>query len=226
MIAEQAKNIEAINRAPVSQLLDAPDDATQYVNTKLKMPKSEASNELFWFSTPQKPGDATQHTPVQQRILQELIALQELEQLNPQEDQELRYHFLSNFDWTDSTLDKQSRQVVEDLLIHFENVFAKHRFDIGINYDIKIKLPPVDENPASIQNLPTPINLIEDITVELAPIQKNSNITILSFRGYYNSVSPNLRKINNLTADDYINNSNLVSTLTVAAQQMAGIFLF
>ena len=53
----------------------------------LKMPKSEKSIETYWFTTPQKPGNETQHTPIQKCILQELIALQKLEQLNSKNDQ-------------------------------------------------------------------------------------------------------------------------------------------
>ena len=72
------------------------------------MPKSEESTETSWFPTPKEPGDETQHTPKQECILQELIALQKLEQLNSQRNQESRKQCLSNFDWTDSTLDTEA----------------------------------------------------------------------------------------------------------------------
>ena len=52
------------------------------------MSNSEENNEAYWFPTPQEPGDEAQHTPKQIRIIQELIALQKLEQLNPQDNQE------------------------------------------------------------------------------------------------------------------------------------------
>ena len=46
--------------------------------------------------------------------------------------------------------------------------------------DFKVKMTPIDENPAYSQNLPTPINLKEDITVELSLLHKCGIITRLS----------------------------------------------
>ena len=90
------------------------------------MPQSEESNEIFWFPTPQKPGDESEHTPLQKRTLQELIALKTLKKVNPQDNQELRDHFLSLFNWTGSTLDKQARQSIEGLLVQIQDIFARH----------------------------------------------------------------------------------------------------
>ena len=106
------------------------------------------------------------NTPIQKCILQELIALQIIEELNPQDNQGTRYHFLSNFDWTDSSLDKEACQAIEELLVEFHNVFAWHRFDIGIKNDLKAKVTPIDENPACSQILKMPNILKEDSIVE------------------------------------------------------------
>ena len=46
--------------------------------------------------------------------------------------------------------------------------FIRHRFDIGIDKDFEVKVTPINESPAYGQNLPTPINLKEIITVKLA----------------------------------------------------------
>ena len=101
-------------------------------------------------------------------ILSELINLQELENLNTQDDPESRRQFLSNFDWTDYMLQPAGIARIEDLLVEFHDIFAKHRFDIGMNEDFKVKLTPKDDSSAYSQSLPTPINLKEDILVELA----------------------------------------------------------
>ena len=104
----------------------------------------------------------------------------------------------------------------------------------GINNNFKIKLTPIDESPGHSQNLPTPINLIEDITALLPLWQKCGIITTLPFSKLasplFAQIKPNgklrlfvdLRKINNLAQDDYINNNHVVSTLTGAAQRMPG----
>ena len=164
--------------------------------------------------------------------------LEQLEKLNPLENIDSRNQFLSNFDWTDSTLQSDAKQVVENLLVELHDIFARHRFDIGINTEFKVQLTPLDNRPAYSQSLPAPINLKDDILVELALLHKYGIITTLPFSKYASPIfaqrKPNgklrllvdLRKINTLIADDYINNNHPVSTLRDAAQHMAGKNLF
>ena len=123
---------------------------------------------------------------------------------------------------------------IEALLVDFHDIIARHRFDIGVNEAFTVKLTPKDKAPAYSQSLPTPVNLKEDILVELALLHKYGIITTLPFSKYASPIfaqkKPNsklrllvdLRKINNLISDDYINNNHPVSTLTDAAQHMAG----
>ena len=164
--------------------------------------------------------------------------LEQLEKLNPLENTDSPNQFLSNFDWTDSTLQQDAKQAVENLLVEFHDIFARHRFDIGINTEFKVQLTPLDNRPAYSQSLPAPINLKDDILVELALLHKYGIITTLPFSKYSSPIfaqrKPNgklrllvdLRKINTLIADDYINNNHPVNTLTDAAQHMAGKNLF
>ena len=145
---------------------------------------------------------------------------------------------MSNFDWRDSTLQADAKQAVENVLVEFYEVFERHRFDIGINTEFKVQLTPLDNRPAYSQNLPAPIILRDDILVELALLHKFGTITTLPFSKYASPIfaqrKPNgklrllvdLRNINRLIADDYINNNHVVSTLTDAAQHMAGKHLF
>ena len=123
---------------------------------------------------------------------------------------------------------------LEDLLVAFHDIFVRHRFDIGINEDFKVKLTPKDDSLAYCQSLPTPISLKEDILVELALLHRYGIITTLSFSKYASPIfaqkKPNgklqllvdLLKIINLVSDDYIKNYHTVSTLTDATQHMAG----
>ena len=86
---KQAKQIKLFNSESLNRLFDTNyDDAIQYVTALLEIPKSEESNETYWFPTPQERDDETQHTKTQKRILHEMIALQKLEQLCPQDNQE------------------------------------------------------------------------------------------------------------------------------------------
>ena len=68
------------------------------------------------------------------------------------------------------TLQPDAKQAVENLLVEFYDRFARHRFDIGISREFKVQLTPVDDRTAHSQNNPAPINLKDDILVELAHI--------------------------------------------------------
>ena len=204
----------------------------------MKTSKTDEFNETYWFPTPQNPSNEREHTPIQTRILNEFRELEQLEKLNPLEDTKSRDQFLSNFDWTNSTLQPDAKQAAENLLVEFHDMFARHRFDIGKNTEFKVQLTPLDNRPSYSQRLPAPINLKDDILVELALLHKYGIITTLPFSKYASPIfaqrKPNgklrllvdLRKVNTLVAVDYINNNHPVSTLTDAAQHMAGKNLF
>ena len=236
---EQTKHIRPVNLTSVRHLLNNNhDDAIHYINSLLKTSKGDEINETYCFPTPQNPGNEKEHTPIQIRILNELRELEPLEKLNPLENTNSRNHFLSHFDWTDSTLQPEAKQAVENQLVEFHDIFARQRFDIGINTEFKVQLTPLHNRPAYSQSLPAPVNLKDDILVELALLHKCGIITTLPFSKYASPIfaqrKPNgklrllldLRKINTLIADDYINNNHPVSTLTDAAQHKAGKNLF
>ena len=101
-----------------------------------------------------------------------------------------------------------------------------------------MQLTALDYGPAYSQRLPAPIDLKDDILVELALLHKSGILTTLPFCKYASPIfsqrKPNgkprllveLRKINSLIADDYINNNHPLSTLAYAAQHMAAKKLF
>ena len=170
--------------------------------------------------------------------MKELRDLAELEKLDPTENEESRNKFLSMFKWTDSLIANKDRENLEDTIVEFNDIFARHRLDIGMNTQFKVSLTPQDDEPVYTQSLPVPINLKEDLTVELALMHRYGIITTLPFSKYASPIfaqrKPNgklrllvdLRKINALIADDYINNNHPVSTLSDAAQHLAGKKLF
>ena len=99
-------------------------------------------------------------------------------------------------------------------------------------------MTPHDDRPAYSQSLPTPINLKDDITVELALLHRYGIFTTLPFSKYASPIfaqrKPNgrlrllvdQRKINNLITQDYVKNNHPDSTLSDAAQHMDGKELF
>ena len=96
-----------------------------------------------------------------------------------------------------------------------------------------MKLNPEDDKAVYSQSLPMPIHLKEDLIVELALMHKYGIITVLPF-SIFAQRKPNgklrllvdLRKNSSLIADDYTNNNHPVSTLSDAAQHLAGKSLF
>ena len=179
---EQTKHIRPVN--PTSVLNNSHDDAIYYINSLLKTSKDNEVNETYWFHTPQNPGNEKEHTPIQTRILKELRELEQLKKVIPVENTNSRNQFLSNFDWTDFTLQPEAKQAVENLLVEFHDFFARHRFVIGINTEFKVQLTPLDNRPPYSQSLPAPINLKDDILVELALLHKYGIITTLPFSKY------------------------------------------
>ena len=91
--------------------------------------------------------------------------------------------------------------------------------------------------PANSLSLPTPKNLKGYILVELALLHRYG-IKMTPFSKYASPIFAqkksnsnlrllvDLRRINNLISDDYINSNHPVSTLTEAAQHMAGKIVF
>ena len=235
---EQSKHIKPVDMAILSMIPQGDPDLTAYLNELLRTNKPEQQDNKFWFPTPENLEKLEDHTPIQTRILKELNELKDKEKLNPQESSESRNIFLKRFDWTDTLLIETEKQAIEDFLVECHDIFARHRKDVGMNTEFKMKLTPKDDKAVYSQSLPMPINLKEDLIVELALMHKYRIITVLPFSKYASPIfaqrKPNgklrllvdLRKINSLIEDDYTNNIHPVSTLSDAAQHLAGKSLF
>ena len=153
------KYVKPIDPVAGHLMQDNPENVAYYASSLINSTKPEDFKENYWFPTPEDLGDPQHHPPVQERILSELTNLQEIENFNLQDELESRKQFLTNFDWKDSMLQPAEIARLEDLLVEFHDIFARHRFDIGMNEDFKVKLTPKEDSPAYSQSLPTPINL-------------------------------------------------------------------
>ena len=224
--------------AILSMIPQGDPDLSAYLNELLRTNKPEQQNDTFWLPTPGKPGTPEDHIAIETRILKELNELEDKEKLNPQESTESRNKLLERIDWTDTLLTETEEQAIEDILVDYHDLFARHRMDIGMNTEFKVKLTLKDDKAVYSQSLPMPIHLEENLIVELAPMHKYGIITVLPFSKYASPIiaqrKPNgklrllagLRKINSLIAADYTNNNHPVSTLSDAAQHLAGKSLF
>ena len=181
---EQSKFIKPVDMAILSMIPEGDPDLVTYLTELLRTNKPEQQNNTFWFPTPKNPGNTEDHTPIQTRILAELCELQRREKLNPKDDSESRTEFLKRFDWTDTLLTETEKQAVEEILVEYHDKIARHRMDIGMNTDLKVKLTPKDDKAVYSQSLPMPIHPKEDLIVEFALMQKYWIITVLPFSKY------------------------------------------
>ena len=232
---EQSKFIKPVHMAILSMIPEGDPDLITYLNELLRTNRPDQQTNTFWFPTPDNPGYTDDHTPIQTRILK---GLQKREKLNPKDDIDSRLESLKRFDGTDTLLTETEKQAGEDILIDYHDIFARHRMDIGMNTEFKVKLTPKDDKAVYSQNLPMLIHLKEDLIVELALMHEYGIITVLRFSKFASPIfaqrKPNgklrllvdLRKINTLIADDYTNNNHPVSTLSDAAQHLSGKSLF
>ena len=143
-------------------------DLTIYLSEMLRKNKPEQQSNTFWFPTPKNPGQTENHTRIQKRILKELNELKEKENLQPEDDVESRMKVLKRFDWADTQLTETEEQAVEEILVEYHDLFARHRIDIGINTEFKVRLTPKDDRAVYSQNSPMPIHLKEDLIIDLA----------------------------------------------------------
>ena len=124
------------------------------------------------------------------------------------------------------------------MLVKYSSIFARHRLDIGMNTDFKAKLTHQHFEPVYSQSLPTPTNLKDDLLVELALMHEYGIITILPLSKYFSPLpaqsKPNsklrilvdLRRMNHLIKNDYGEHNHPVTTISDAAQYMAGKQIF
>ena len=160
---EKSKFINPVDMAILSMIPEGDPDLITYLTELLRTNKHDQQTNNFWFPTPEKPGNTEEHTPIQTRISKELCELQLKEKLNPKDDIESRVEFLKRFDWTDTLLTENEKQAVEDILVEYPDIFARHRMDIGMNTEFKMKLTPKDNKAVYSQSLPMPIHLKEDL---------------------------------------------------------------
>ena len=142
---EHSKHIKPVDMAILSMIPQGDPDLTAYLNELLRTSKSEQQDNTFWFPTPENPGKPEDHTPIQTRIRSELNELKDKEKLNPQESTESRNKFLKRVDWTDTLRTEMEKQAFEDILVDCPDIFARHRLDIGMNTEFKVKLTPKDD---------------------------------------------------------------------------------
>ena len=232
MTPKQANNLQPLTNHQLNLITQYPDEATAVLNHIFQDPNEKTDRR--WYPTTETCDDPSKLNKTERRIYDEIVKLWTEEKLDPTSSEEQRQEFLANFKWEQSILNFHEKQEIEPLLVKYHDIFARHRLDIGINTEFKIKLTPKHDEPVYAQSLPTPTNLKDDLLVELALMQEYGIITTLPYRKYSSPIfdqrKPNgklrilvdLSRINHLLKNDYNQHNHPVTTMADAAQHMAG----
>ena len=135
--------IRPVDIADVNLLTDH-DDVVTYIDALMQVERPDDKKEKIWFPTPENPGDAEEHSPIQKQILKELRELAELEKLDSTEKEDCRNKFLSMFKWSNSLITGKDREHLEATIVELNYIFARQRLDIGMNTQFKVNLTPKD----------------------------------------------------------------------------------
>ena len=135
---------------------------------------------------------------------------------------------LAQFDWSHSALNQDQIFEMQNTFVEDYDIYAKHRFDVGYNTELKVKLTPADDLPVYIISPTILFDLKNEILVEIAPMQNYGSVTLLPIS---KSSSPtfaprkpsrkvkvliDLRRVNHLLRSDYSNNISPISNMTDA----------
>ena len=178
MTPKQANNLQPMTSHQLNLITEYPDGATAVLNHIFQDPNEKTDRR--WYPTPETCDDPSKLNKIERRIYDEIVKLRTEEKLDPTANEEQRQEFLANFKCEQSILNPHEKQEIEALLVKYLDIFARHRFDIGINTEFKIKFTPKHDDPFYVQSLPTPTNL----KVELPLMQEYGIITTLPYSKY------------------------------------------
>ena len=196
--------------------------------------KVSPSPDEFWFPTPENCSNPEKLTGIDKRIHDEITKLKNVEKLNPISNALDKQKSLAQFPWKNSVFNDEQKRTVENLLLEYHHIFARHRLDIGKNDDFKVKLTPENNEPMYTQGPPTPIHYRDEVLVELALLQYWGVITTLTYSKYSSPIFPvrkpssklrllvDLSRTNHLIRHDYDNHNFPIATLADVSAHLAG----
>ena len=196
--------------------------------------KVSPSTDELWFPTPENCSNPETLPGIEKRIYDEIVQLKKQEKLDPISNALDKQKFLAQFPWKKSVFNSEQRRTVENLLLDYHHIFARHRLDIGKNDDFKVKLTPEHDEPMYTQGPPTPILYRDEVLVELVLLQYWGVITTLKYSKYSSPIFAvrkpsgklrllvDLRRINHLIRHDYDNHNFPIATLADVSAHLAG----
>ena len=107
-----------------------------------------------------------------------------MQKLNPTHNKERPAKFLEKINWNNSAFNQHVKQKMQNLLVNYNSNFARHWSGLLINMDCFIKLTPEHTQLEYTPYLSTPIQLRDEMLIELALMQDYEIITTLLFSKY------------------------------------------
>ena len=139
--------------------------STGKVHGKNQPERPPPDYDKIWFPPPETCPNPETLPSLQRKIYDNFTELQQSATLDRQQNSGDRETFLQQFDWSRSALTAEQIQEVQELLVEYNDNFAKHRIDVGYNTELKVKLIPELDSPVYVQGPPTPIRLRDEILV-------------------------------------------------------------
>ena len=132
---DKMKNGEILNQ--INQLLRGGN------NRGIKQPKRPLPEfDKIWFPTPKTCQNAENLPALKRKIFDNISELQQRDSLNPQSNEKDKDTILKQIDWSKLSIKADQIAEMQHILIEYYDIFAKHRFDVGYNTELKVKLTP------------------------------------------------------------------------------------
>ena len=200
-------------------------------------PLEGATNEV-WFATPENTTNPENLDHFNRRVYELIMDCKDKEKLDPTKSPEMRKEFLDMFEWEGTQFNAEQREHINELLVKYHGIFARHRFDIGENNEFKVKLTPTHDDLVYKKSPPTPVHIKEDLKVELALLQYYGILRTLPYSKYSSPIFAqrkpngkmrilvNLRRINHILRHDYDENNFPIPSMDEANHHMANKYFF
>ena len=104
--------------------------------------------------------------------------------MDPTKNEADKLEFLKKVSWDTCVLNTDQKWQLGEFLVEYHDMFARHRFDVGYNTELKIKLTPEHPLPVCVQGPPAPVHLRDEILIQLALLHSFNIITTLSHSKY------------------------------------------
>ena len=128
------------------------------------------------------------------------------------------------FKRSDSLITGEDRENLESIIVVFNDIFARHRLDIGMNTQFKVNLTQKMTQlsaPKVYQSTNQPQRGPDGRTGLHAPLRNHNDTARLKVRQPYLHTTPYLRNINILNSDDYIKTNDPINTFSDAVQHIS-----